>query len=136
MRAVKVVLLASAALHGAATLAADAPFPTRPIRVVIPSAPGGGSDAVARMLAQKSGVPGYEAASWYMIIMPAKTPPALIARMHDQTVQALKSPDIVDVLAKGGSEPVGNSSVEAKQFLKTDIARWSEVITQAMVTVQ
>src|SRR5262245_12884202 len=84
----------------------------------------------------ESGVPGYEATSWYMIIMPVKTPPAIIAKVHDQTVQALKSPDIVDVLAKGGSEPVGNSQKEAAEFLKVEIARWGKVIKQAMVTAQ
>ena len=84
----------------------------------------------------ESGVPGYEATSWYMIIMPIKTPPAIIAKIHDQTVQALKSPDIVDVLAKGGSEPVGNSQKEAAAFLNVEIARWGKVIKQAMVSAQ
>ena len=84
----------------------------------------------------ESGVPGYEATSWYMIIMPIKTPPAIVARIHDQTVRALKSPDIVDALAKGGSEPVGNSQKEATEFLKVEIARWGKVIKQAMVTPQ
>ena len=46
------------------------------------------------------------------------------------------SPDILEVLAKGGSEPVGNSQREANEFLKAEIERWGKVIKQAMVTVQ
>jgi len=84
----------------------------------------------------ESGVPGYEATSWYMILLPIKTPPAIVAKIHDQTLQALKSPDIIEVLAKGGSEPVGSSQKEATDFLKVEIDRWGKVIRQAMVTVQ
>ena len=49
----------------------------------------------------ESGVPGYEATSWYMIIMPSKTPAPIVSKIHAETVKALKSKDIVDVLAQG-----------------------------------
>ena len=84
----------------------------------------------------ESGIPGYEATSWYMIIVPAKTPAAIVAKIHGETVKGLKSKDVVNVLAKGGSEPVGNTPKEATEFLKVEIARWGKVIKQAKVTVQ
>jgi tripartite-type tricarboxylate transporter receptor subunit TctC len=84
----------------------------------------------------ESGVPGYEATSWYMIIMPSKTPTTIVARIHAETVKALKSKDIVDVLAKGGSESVGNTPKEATEFLKVEIARWGKVIKQAKVKIE
>ena len=40
--------------HSASTLAVDVPYPSRPIRVIIPTAPGVGSDAIVRMLVQMS----------------------------------------------------------------------------------
>jgi tripartite-type tricarboxylate transporter receptor subunit TctC len=85
---------------------------------------------------QEAGVPGYEATSWYMLIVPSKTPAPIITKIHGETVKALKSSDIVDTLAKGGSEPVGNTPAEGTQFLKAEIARWGKVIRQAKVTVQ
>lgn len=84
----------------------------------------------------ESGIPGYEATSWYMTIMPSKTPATIVSKIHAETVKALKSKDIVDVLAKGGSEPVGNTSNEATEFLKVEIARWGKVIKQAKVKVE
>jgi len=84
----------------------------------------------------ESGIPGYEATSWYMIIMPSKTPAAIVSKIHAETVKAIKAKDIVDILAKGGSEPVGNTPKEATEFLKAEIARWGKVIRQAKVKVE
>jgi len=84
----------------------------------------------------ESGIPGYEATSWYMIIMPSKTPPAIIAKIQAETAKGLKTKEVIDVLAKGGSEPVGNTPKEATEFLKAEIARWGKVIKQAKVTAQ
>ena len=84
----------------------------------------------------ESGVPGYEATSWYMLLLPGKTPAAIVSKLHAETVKALHSKDIADNLAKGGSEPVGDSPKEALEFLKAEIARWGKVIREAKVTVQ
>ena len=84
----------------------------------------------------ESGIPGYEATSWYMIIMPSKTPPAIIAKIQAETAKGLKTKEVIDVLAKGGSEPVGNTPKEATEFLKAEIARWGKVIKQAKVKVE
>ncbi len=80
-------------------------------------------------------VPGYEAMSWYAMLVPAKTPPAVIQKLHAETVRALKSPEIVDILAKAGTDPVGNSPAEAEAFLKLEITRWGNVIKQAKVRI-
>ena len=84
----------------------------------------------------ESGIPGYEATSWYMIIMPSKTPPAIIAKIQAETAKGLKTKEVIDVLAKGGSEPVGNTPKEATEFLKAEIERWGKVIKQAKVKVE
>ena len=84
----------------------------------------------------EAGVPGYEATSWYMLIVPSKVPAPIAAKINEETVKALKSKDIIDVLARGGSETVGNTQREGTEFLKAEIARWGKVIKQAKVTVQ
>ena len=84
----------------------------------------------------ESGVPGYAATSWYMLIVPSKTPAPIVARIHGETVKALKSSDIVETLARGGSEPLGNSPRDGTEFLKVEIARWGKVIKQAKVRIE
>lgn len=80
-------------------------------------------------------VPGYEAISWYAMIAPAKTPPAIIAKLQGETVRALKAPEIVDVMAKAGADPLGTTSREAEAFVKLEIERWGKVIRQAKVQI-
>jgi tripartite-type tricarboxylate transporter receptor subunit TctC len=84
----------------------------------------------------EAGVPGYEASSWYMVLAPAKTPAAVINQIHRETVNALKAKDMQDMLAKGGTEALGNTPAEAMTFLKIEIARWGKVIKQANIRQQ
>jgi tripartite-type tricarboxylate transporter receptor subunit TctC len=84
----------------------------------------------------EAGVPGYEAMSWYMLLAPAKTPAPIIQQIHHETVAALKGKDMLDMLARGGTEAVGNTPKEALDYLKAEIARWGKVIRQAKVTQQ
>jgi len=83
----------------------------------------------------ESGVPGYEATSWYMLLLPSKVPTPIVSRIHAETVKVLHSKELVDLLAKGASEPVGNTPKEATEFLKAEIARWGKVIRDAKVVV-
>lgn len=80
-------------------------------------------------------MPGYEAMSWYAMIAPAKTPAAVIAKLHAETVRALKSPEIADTLAKAGADALGNTSAEATALVKLEIERWGKVIRQAKVRI-
>src|SRR5258706_10873730 len=84
----------------------------------------------------ESGVPGYEATAWYMLLVPGKTPAAIIAKLNTETVKALKANDMREMLAKAGSDPVGNTPREAAEFLKIEIARWGKVIKQANVKIE
>ena len=84
----------------------------------------------------EAGVPGYEAISWYMVLVPSKTPVAIINKLNAETVNALKARDMQDMLAKGGTDALGNTPAEAMNFLKSEIARWGRVIRDAKVQQQ
>src|SRR5262249_39105358 len=57
----------------------------------------------------ESGVPGYEASTWYGLLAPARTPPEAVARLHDAITNILADPALRGKLADHGFEPVGNS---------------------------
>jgi tripartite-type tricarboxylate transporter receptor subunit TctC len=83
----------------------------------------------------ESGVPGYEAIAWYMILVPGKTPAPIVSQLHAESVKAIKSDDMAEMLARAGTEPLGNTPKEAMDFLKVEIGRWGKVIRQANVKV-
>ena len=76
----------------------------------------------------EQGFPGFEATSWYALMVPAGTPPAVIAKLHDDTVQVLKLPELREKLASLGAEAVGNSPAELAAIIQRESTRWAEVI--------
>src|SRR5713101_5964375 len=56
----------------------------------------------------ESGVPGYEASTWYGLLAPAHTPGAVITRLHEGVVKILANPALHEKLAEQGFEPVGS----------------------------
>jgi tripartite-type tricarboxylate transporter receptor subunit TctC len=79
----------------------------------------------------ESGLPGFEIVGWYGMMAPAKTPKAIIDKLHAEILKALQSKEIGDRLKNEGAEVVGNTPAEFTAFLKTDIQRWAQVIKRA-----
>jgi tripartite-type tricarboxylate transporter receptor subunit TctC len=83
----------------------------------------------------ESGVPGYEATSWYMMLTPGKTPAAIVNQLNQEMVKALTADDMREMMARAGVEPLGNTPREAMEFLKVEIAKWGKVIRMAKVKI-
>ena len=81
----------------------------------------------------EQGLPGFESSLWYALVGPAATPQTVIKRVHAETVKILKSPDLAEQLLSQGAEPVGSSPQELSRFIKSEIDRWTRVITQASI---
>ena len=79
----------------------------------------------------ESGVPGYEANTWYGVIAPAGTPRPVVMRLNAEIAKALESAEIRQFLAAEGGEAVGGSPEEFGAFIRKDVARWSEVASKA-----
>jgi tripartite-type tricarboxylate transporter receptor subunit TctC len=79
----------------------------------------------------ESGVPGFEVTTMYGISAPAKTPRAIIDRLHAEIVRALNSPELRQRLIEAGADPVGNTPEEYTAFIKSEIAKWAKVIQSA-----
>ncbi|HEX9671856.1 MAG TPA: tripartite tricarboxylate transporter substrate binding protein [Burkholderiales bacterium] len=79
----------------------------------------------------ESGVPGYEVSTWWGLSAPAKTPPAILARLHKETVSALNSPDVRSRLEELGAEIIASSPAQYADFIRRDMAKWAKVIKAA-----
>jgi tripartite-type tricarboxylate transporter receptor subunit TctC len=69
-----------------------------------------------------------EADAWMGLIAPAKTGDAVIARIHDEVVDAIKAPQAREKLAVQLMEPIGNSPAEFRAVIAREVARWAPVI--------
>ncbi len=76
-------------------------------------------------------VPGFEVTTMYGISAPAKTPRAIIDRLHAEIVRALKSPDLLKRLVDAGADPVGSTPEEYTAFIQSEIVKWAKVINAA-----
>ena len=76
-------------------------------------------------------VPGYEATSNIAFFVPAKTPAAIVNRLHRELVLALGKADVKERLLKGGVEAVGSSPEELGAYVKADIAKIEILIRNA-----
>jgi tripartite-type tricarboxylate transporter receptor subunit TctC len=79
----------------------------------------------------EAGVPGYESLQWYGLLAPAGTPKEILARLHKESVAALRSPDVVARLASDGAEVVAGSSEEFGAFLRAETQKWANVVKAA-----
>ena len=73
-------------------------------------------------------MPGYEATSWFGIVIPAKTPSDIAAKISDAVIKAVRSPAVKEQLSALGAEPVGNSNEQFGEYIKKEIAKWTKVV--------
>ena len=76
----------------------------------------------------ESGYSGFSAQSWTGLSAPAKTPKAIIDKVHEATVKALKSPEIANRLESVGFVVVGDTPAEYSAFIEAETEKWSKAI--------
>ncbi len=79
----------------------------------------------------EQGVPGYETTIWLGLFAPAKTPPAILARLQKEIDDAVKSADYRERLAAIDMQPRASTSQELAGYLKADLAKWAKVVKDA-----
>jgi len=76
-------------------------------------------------------LPGYYAASWYGLMLPAGVPKPVVDALSKEIVTAMEVPAIRDGMLKQGFEPVGNTPAEFAKFIREEIPRWEKVVKTA-----
>ncbi len=81
-------------------------------------------------------LPGFEAASWQGVVLPAKTPKALVDKLHGEIVKALHSREIEGRLIAEGSEIGGIPPEAFSRYIKSEIAKWTKVVKDANIKIE
>ncbi len=84
----------------------------------------------------ESGYPGFEVGSWYALLVPAKTPAAVVSRLHDEAVKALQHPDVQQAMARQGLDPQTSTPQQLAARISAETKVWAGVIKTAGIKGQ
>ena len=76
-------------------------------------------------------LPGYVVIGWYGVIGPANLPRPIVARLHAEMIKILNEPQVRERIVADGSEPVGSSPEDFRQFILADLAKWAKVVKES-----
>jgi len=84
----------------------------------------------------ESGLPGYEAGSWYGILAPAGTPSAIVARLNAEINNAIRQPEVRERLAAEGAEVIGGTPGDFASHIKAELSRMGKLMREAGIRME
>jgi len=84
----------------------------------------------------ESGVPGYEFGIWFGMFAPAATPKPIIARLNQEVVKALATPEMKEQLYKVGVNAESSTPEQLGQLLKSEVVKWGKIIKAAKIPTE
>jgi len=85
----------------------------------------------------EAGLPGYEAAAWYGVLVPARTPKAIVAKLHADLATAGRVPEVAHIQSQLMIEPAYSASpAEFESFLGRERRKWGEIARKSGARVE
>ena len=84
----------------------------------------------------ESGLPGYEAGSWFALLAPANTPRPIVAQLNALVTKIGQNSDVRDLLRNQGAEPQAYTPEQLGAFIKGEISKWASVISAIGIRVE
>ena len=73
-------------------------------------------------------VPGYEASSWFVLVAPAGTPEAILARLNGEANRIMQRSDVKERFASLGADPVGGTAADLARHIAAETEKWRKVV--------
>ncbi|PWB21022.1 tripartite tricarboxylate transporter substrate binding protein [Comamonas sp. JNW] len=83
----------------------------------------------------ESGMTGFEAGAWQGVMVPARTPDAVVQRLNAEILKALKDPGVLEKLRLQGTEPLGSTPQAYGDYIQSEIKRWAGVVKSTGVSL-
>ena len=84
----------------------------------------------------ESGLPSFEVENWQGIVVPAKTPHAIVDHLNREIIKVLALSPMIDVLAAQGLDPAGDTPARFDKLIRSEIAKWRKLVQAARITVE
>ena len=79
----------------------------------------------------EAGLPGYDVDGWYGIMLPARTPKAIVEKIHRDVRDVAALPEVAAQIQNAGFEAGGLTPAEFDAYVKKEMKKWSVVIREA-----
>jgi tripartite-type tricarboxylate transporter receptor subunit TctC len=84
----------------------------------------------------EGGVKGYEFSTWYGLLLPAGTPSVIVNRLNAETKKAMATSVVKEQFVTQGLEPAASSPSEFSAYLRSEVAKWGEVVRASGATTE
>jgi tripartite-type tricarboxylate transporter receptor subunit TctC len=140
------LVVALAACLALPALAQDK-YPSKPVTIVVPQAPGGAKLKVLGTVNEKrvSALPdvptigetisGFGSTPWYGLLAPAGTPKAIVAQINAEVAKALDDTTVKAKLAAVGCEPFKSTPEQFAALIREDLPRWAKIVKDSGATI-
>ena len=85
---------------------------------------------------KEAGYPGVEMTNCYGLLLPAKTPREIVAKLHDAVVKAVATPAVRERFTAVGADPATMSPEEFTRFIRADIEKWGRLAKSAGIVIE
>ena len=84
----------------------------------------------------EAGLAGFDPEVWWGVLGPARLPPAIVKRLNDELNAVLALPEVRDLLAREGATPRPGTPEEFGKLIRSELARWSQLIKDARIQIE
>lgn len=84
----------------------------------------------------ESGYKDFEAASWFGVLAPAGTPPAIVAQLNKAINATLAEPDVIEKLRSEGGDVLGGSSEKFATLMRAEVPRWARIVKESGASLE
>jgi tripartite-type tricarboxylate transporter receptor subunit TctC len=84
----------------------------------------------------ESGFPGFDVSSWYALLVPAGTAPAIVNRIRGAAMKAVELPDVQEAMSRQGLDVETSTPQQLAARIKTESAVWAGVIKEAGIKAE
>ena len=85
---------------------------------------------------QEAGLKGFDIETWYGILAPAGTPPAIVARLNAEMLKVIRSPEFVQRMKEAGCEPLGSTPAEMAVRISSETAKFAKIVRDGKLVVE
>ena len=85
---------------------------------------------------QEAGLKGFDIQTWYGILAPAGTPPAVLARLNTEMLKIIRSPEFVQKMRDAGCEPLGSTPAEMAARISSETAKFAKIVKDGKLVVE